>query len=46
MKGMTVGWGGMIGEIKKCLDSEQMPESGKDCEFCDYFNARLGYEGK
>lgn len=37
---------GIIGEIKECLDSEQIPESGKDCEYCDYFNTRLGHEGK
>jgi len=37
---------GIIGEIKKCLDSEQIPESGENCEFCDYFNSRLRHEGK
>jgi len=37
---------GIIREIKECLDSEQIPESGKNCDYCDYFNARLGHEGK
>lgn len=27
-----------IYEIKKCLDSDNMPDSGPDCEFCGYRN--------
>ncbi len=37
---------GIIGEIKECLDSEKIPESGENCDYCDYFNTRLGHEGK
>lgn len=26
-------------EIKKCLDLDKIPESGKDCDYCSYVNA-------
>ncbi len=29
-----------VSEIKKCLNSNKIPASGEDCEFCDYFEAR------
>jgi CRISPR/Cas system-associated exonuclease Cas4 (RecB family) len=29
---------GVIYDIHKCLNSDQIPESGKDCEYCDYYN--------
>jgi CRISPR/Cas system-associated exonuclease Cas4 (RecB family) len=31
-------------EIKKCLDSDVIPESGEDCDFCAYFYARKDHE--
>lgn len=31
---------GTLGEIKKCLDSEVIPDSGADCDWCKYFKAR------
>jgi len=33
-----------IFDIKKCLDSDKIPESGKDCEFCNYWHMRKKYE--
>jgi len=30
-------------EIKDCLVSDKIPESGDDCDYCAYFNARLGH---
>jgi len=27
---------GTIVEIKKCLESDELPESGEKCEYCDY----------
>lgn len=33
-----------IQEIKKCLESENMPTSGKECEYCAWWNARKKYE--
>lgn len=30
--------------IKKCLDSETIPESDKNCDHCAYWNARRGFE--
>lgn len=35
---------GVIGKIKKCLDSNDMPPSGPDCEYCMWFNARTELE--
>jgi len=32
-------------DIKKCLDAEVLPESGSDCDYCAYFNARKLHEG-
>jgi hypothetical protein len=31
---------GTLGEIKKCLDREVIPDSGADCDWCKYFKAR------
>lgn len=31
-------------EIKKCLESGEMPASGKDCEHCAWWNTRREYE--
>jgi CRISPR/Cas system-associated exonuclease Cas4 (RecB family) len=31
-------------EIKKCLDSETIPESSEVCDFCAYFYARKSHE--
>ena len=31
-------------DIKKCLDSDIIPESGKSCDHCAYFNAREKFE--
>lgn len=33
-----------IMNIKKCLESESMPQSGEDCDFCMYWNSRNEYE--
>ncbi len=34
------GWvEGIINEIHKCLNSDSIPESGKDCDFCAYRDA-------
>ena len=33
-----------IHEIKKCLDNNNLPESGKDCEHCAWWYARNEYE--
>jgi len=30
--------------IKKCLDSNRIPDSGEDCDYCDYFYARRNHE--
>lgn len=30
-------------DAKKCLDSDKLPKSGKDCEYCGYFKARGKY---
>jgi len=32
-------------DIKNCLDSEQIPASGDDCDYCAYFNTRAAHEG-
>jgi len=29
-----------IFEIKECLDSDEIPKADKDCEYCNYFEAR------
>ncbi len=31
-------------DIKKCLDSDVIPESSKDCDYCSYFYARAKHE--
>jgi len=40
----------VIGKIKKCLDSETIPEKGDDCDYCAYRNsandAKLRHEKK
>ena len=33
-----------IYDIKKCLDNPNIPESGKDCDYCAYFTARKELE--
>lgn len=33
-----------IKEIKKCLDSKKIPESGQECEHCAWWNARQEHE--
>ena len=35
---------GVILEIKKCLDSSDIPASGESCEYCMWFNARSDLE--
>lgn len=34
----------IIFEIKKCLESNEMPESGQGCEHCAWWRARYQYE--
>lgn len=34
---------GTLHELKKCLESEEMPEVGDECEFCGYANARKNF---
>ena len=36
----------VLGEIKKCLDSGIIPESGDSCDHCAYWNAREKVEKK
>ncbi len=36
--------GGVISDIKKCLDSNELPKSGDGCEYCMWFNARTELE--
>ncbi len=31
-------------DIKKCLESDVLPASGEDCDYCAYFYARKGHE--
>lgn len=31
---------GKLLDIKKCLESDKLPESGKDCDYCRYYEAR------
>ncbi len=31
-------------DIKKCLDSSEIPSSGQSCEYCMWFNARSDWE--
>lgn len=33
-----------INKIKKCLDNDEIPESGKRCQYCAWYNARNEYE--
>lgn len=35
---------GVIAQIKKCLDSNDLPASGNGCEYCMWFNARTELE--
>lgn len=35
---------GTLKEIKKCLDSSDIPSSGDDCDYCAFYNHRLGHE--
>ena len=32
-------------QIKSCLESSEIPKSGRDCEYCMWWNARNKYEG-
>ena len=34
----------ILSEIKKCLDSDKIPASGKDCDWCSYTSSRKGVE--
>ncbi len=34
----------IIFEIKACLESNKMPKSGEECEYCAWWNARSSYE--
>jgi CRISPR/Cas system-associated exonuclease Cas4 (RecB family) len=36
----------VIREIKKCLDSEKIPEAGRECEYCSYREAIKDAGGK
>jgi hypothetical protein len=31
-------------EIKKCLESDEIPSTGKSCDWCSYWNARYTFE--
>lgn len=31
-------------DIKKCLDSDSIPNSGEDCDYCAFYNARYRHE--
>jgi hypothetical protein len=31
-------------DIKKCLESDKIPESSEDCDWCKYWNARGEFE--
>jgi len=33
-----------LNEIKMCLESDQIPQSGDNCDFCVWFAARNGVE--
>ena len=33
-------------EIKECLESNKIPSSGHNCEYCAFFNARAQHENK
>jgi CRISPR/Cas system-associated exonuclease Cas4 (RecB family) len=35
---------GTLGKIKECLESDKLPESGKDCDYCSYREAAASYE--
>jgi hypothetical protein len=35
--------GGILQEIKTCLDGD-MPESGRACDYCAYWNSRKEFE--
>ncbi len=35
-----------IVELRNCLLSPDLPDSGPECEFCDYFNRRMVHESK
>ncbi len=34
-----------IFDIKNCLESDEIPASGDDCDYCAYFNTRARHEG-
>ena len=34
-----------INNIHKCLNSEEIPKSSADCDYCAYFNTRKEIEG-
>ena len=39
------GWvEGTIQDIKKCLDQDEIPEAGTECDYCAYYEARKVYE--
>jgi len=33
-------------ELKKCLESDKFPESGKDCDNCRLYNEKINKERK
>ena len=35
---------GTLGDIKKCLEGESIPNSGPDCDYCSYIEARKQVE--
>lgn len=35
---------GTLLKVKECLISDKMPESGEDCSYCKYYEARDGHE--
>lgn len=37
---------GTLLEIKKCLESSEIPKSGNDCGYCKYWYARQRHEGR
>jgi len=37
---------GLIFEIKRCLDSSKIPNSGKECEYCTYREEAVEFESK
>lgn len=43
-KGSDAWVEGKLHEIKVCLDKDEIPESGEDCDWCSYWNARSEFE--